>query len=78
LAVLYLLVLFFNLPGKLCNEEIAALQAWSPHVEEADQKRLAHEGEDEMVELAERFQNRFPQILPDVYTNSTFKVCCHN
>lgn len=39
-----------------------------------DEKRLAHEGEDEMVELAERFQNRFPQILPDVYTNSTFKV----
>jgi hypothetical protein len=27
-----------------------------------------------MVELAERFQNRFPQILPEVYTNSTFKV----
>jgi multiple inositol-polyphosphate phosphatase/2,3-bisphosphoglycerate 3-phosphatase len=43
-------------------------------VEEADEKRLAHEGEDEMVELAERFQNRFPQILPEVYTNSTFKV----
>ncbi|PSN39586.1 hypothetical protein C0J52_18755 [Blattella germanica] len=59
--------------GKLCNEEIAELQAWSPHVEEADQKRLSHEGEDEMVELAERFQNRFPQILPEVYNNSTFK-----
>ncbi|XP_021914875.1 multiple inositol polyphosphate phosphatase 1-like isoform X2 [Zootermopsis nevadensis] len=59
--------------GRLCNEEIAALQTWSSHVEETDEKRLAHEGEDEMVELAERFQNRFPQILPDVYTNSTFK-----
>lgn len=59
--------------GQLCKEEIAALLAWSPHVEEADEKRLAHEGEDEMVELAERFQNRFPQILPEVYTNSTFQ-----
>jgi multiple inositol-polyphosphate phosphatase/2,3-bisphosphoglycerate 3-phosphatase len=62
------------LSGKLCDEEIAALRVWSPHVEETDEKRLAHEGEDEMVELAERFQNRFPQILPEVYRNSTFKV----
>ncbi|KAJ4432670.1 hypothetical protein ANN_21293, partial [Periplaneta americana] len=59
--------------GKLCKEELAALQAWSPHVEEADEKRLAHEGEDEMVELAERFQNRFPQILSEIYTNLTYK-----
>jgi len=64
--------------GQLCKEEIGALQAWSPHVEEADEKRLAHEGEDEMVELAERFQNRFPQILPEVYTNSTFQVWSPN
>ena len=60
--------------GMLCNEEITELQAWSPHVEEADEKRLAHEGEDEMIELAERFQNRFPEILPEIYTNSSFKV----
>ncbi|KAJ9592268.1 hypothetical protein L9F63_001164 [Diploptera punctata] len=59
--------------GTLCYEETAELQTWSPHVEEADEKRLAHEGEDEMIELAERFQNRFPAILPDIYTNSTFK-----
>lgn len=72
------MLLVFYLLGKLCSEEIASLEAWFPHVEESDEKRLAHEGEDEMTELAERFQNRFPQILPEVYTNSTFKVQNHD
>ncbi|GLH15193.1 Multiple inositol polyphosphate phosphatase 1 [Gryllus bimaculatus] len=57
----------------LCDEEIALLSTWSTELEEADEKRLTHEGEDEMIELAERFQNRFNDLLSENYTNSTMK-----
>lgn len=60
--------------GDLCDAELANLTLWSPQVEIADQKRLVHEGEDEMLELAERIQNRIPSLLPEIYSNATFKV----
>lgn len=59
--------------GALCDSELINLTLWSPQIELGDQKHLVHEGEDEMLELAERFQNRFPGLLPDVYSNSSFK-----
>lgn len=43
-----------------------------------DEKKLTHEGEDELMELAERFQKRFPELLPETYSNSSFKVLGHN
>lgn len=57
----------------LCDEEAANLANWSTELQEIDEKRLTHQGEDEMIELAERFQNRFNDILPDSYSNSSFK-----
>ncbi|XP_063238428.1 multiple inositol polyphosphate phosphatase 1 [Bacillus rossius redtenbacheri] len=59
--------------GSLCREEVSALERWACGVEEADEKRLAHEGEDEMLELAERFQQRFPRLFPGDYRNDTYK-----
>ncbi|XP_051168153.1 multiple inositol polyphosphate phosphatase 1 isoform X2 [Leptopilina boulardi] len=36
-------------------------------------KTLAEEGENEMIDLAERFQSRFPSILIKNYDNTTYK-----
>lgn len=60
--------------GSLCDTDLAKLALWYPQIEIADQKRLVHEGEDEMVDLAERIQHRFPDLIPDDYSNSSFKV----
>nr|CAD7408225.1 unnamed protein product [Timema poppensis] len=59
--------------GSLCTDEILYFENWKPQVEEPDHKRLAHEGEDEMVDLAERFQIRFPNIFEENYVNDSFK-----
>lgn len=39
-----------------------------------DETKLTHEGEEEMLLLAERMQNRFPDVFDDVYSNTTYKV----
>nr|CAD7440358.1 unnamed protein product [Timema bartmani] len=59
--------------GSLCTDEILYFENWKPQVEDPDHKRLAHEGEDEMVDLAERFQIRFPNIFEENYVNDSFK-----
>lgn len=50
------------------------LKKWASQIEESEHKILAHEGENEMLELAERYQNRFPDVLPEIYLNSSYKV----
>lgn len=62
------------------NEEILSpsiaknITLWSPQMVLENERKLAHEGEDEMIELAERFQKRFPTLLNIEYSNSTFIV----
>lgn len=60
--------------GSLCSNELRQLSKWSPQLEEEEEKKLTHEGEDELLLLGERFQKRFPHLLPEVYSNSSFKV----
>lgn len=50
------------------------LRKWTPQIDESEHKILAHEGENEMLELGERYQNRFPEVLPEIYSNSSYKV----
>lgn len=59
--------------GSLCRHELRQLSKWSPQLEESEEKKLTHEGEDELLLLGERFQKRFPHLLPEVYSNSSFK-----
>lgn len=61
--------------GRLCSDCLSKLTEWSLKVDPKESKILVHEGEDEMIELAERFQKRFPQLFPDDYHNNTYKVC---
>ncbi|XP_017852801.1 multiple inositol polyphosphate phosphatase 1 isoform X2 [Drosophila busckii] len=55
-------------PPQLCDEELEQLRHWSwQHLSPQDEKLLVAEGEDELVQLAERMQLRFPSLLPDIY-----------
>ncbi|XP_015838212.1 multiple inositol polyphosphate phosphatase 1 [Tribolium castaneum] len=59
--------------GEINNFDLDLFRGWSPKLEANDEKKLTHEGEDEMVLLAERLQSRFPGILTSVYSDSAFK-----
>ena len=55
-------------------EDAALLAAWSITFTEGDIMKLAEEGENEMIDLAERYQSRFPSLMPEIYDNRTYKV----
>ncbi|XP_062141359.1 multiple inositol polyphosphate phosphatase 1-like isoform X2 [Drosophila sulfurigaster albostrigata] len=55
-------------PAHLCADDLKQLRRWNwDHIEPDDEKLLVAEGEDELIELAERMQLRFPKLLPDLY-----------
>lgn len=64
--------------SKICFNDLLNLRAWNPEVDPKEAKFLVMEGEDELLELAERFQNRFPSLLSDVYHNSSYRVSFKN
>lgn len=52
-----------------------ALSSWQFRMEHHhDEKWLTHEGEDEMIELAERLRKRFPQLLTQPYSTQAYYV----
>lgn len=50
------------------------LSSWTLGFTEADIMNLAAEGESELIDIAERYQTRFPHLFPEVYSNDTYKV----
>lgn len=62
-----------NERGNLCDDTLIKLRKWSSPFDASEHKILAHEGENEMLELGERYQNRFPDVLSEIYSNSTYK-----
>ncbi|XP_004524101.2 multiple inositol polyphosphate phosphatase 1 [Ceratitis capitata] len=56
-----------NPQTKLCPEELIRLRFWNFNISSEEEKYLTAEGEDELQELAERMQNRFPNLLVDEY-----------
>lgn len=52
----------------LCPKYLESLKKWNFTVLEEEEKFLVAEGEDELIELAERMQNRFPTLMPEVYS----------
>ncbi|XP_016976716.1 multiple inositol polyphosphate phosphatase 1 [Drosophila rhopaloa] len=54
----------------ICSAELKKLRHWSwNHLNATeDEKLLVAEGEDELIELAERMQHRFPDLLPELYS----------
>lgn len=58
----------------LCESDLALFRQWEPKLHEDDQKKLVLEGADELLNMAERMQNRFPKLLSDTFTNTTYRV----
>lgn len=52
------------------NIDIDLFKKWSIKLKQTDNKKLTHEGEDEMLLLAERMQIRFPGLIRNVYSES--------
>lgn len=60
--------------GRLCDMDRELFKSWESHLSEDEEKNLVAEGEDELIDLAERYQKRLPDLLSDQYDNSTYRV----
>ncbi|KAL4714596.1 hypothetical protein ACJJTC_006642 [Scirpophaga incertulas] len=57
--------------GVLTKEQLKQFKAWSSVIDIEQEKFLTHEGQHEMILLAERMQNRFPNAIRNKYSNKT-------
>ncbi|KAG6442773.1 multiple inositol polyphosphate phosphatase 1 [Manduca sexta] len=58
--------------GELTDEQIKNFEQWSTDINLEHERFLTLEGQDEMILLAERMQNRFPGAIKRKYNNATF------
>ncbi|XP_059057088.1 multiple inositol polyphosphate phosphatase 1 [Achroia grisella] len=58
--------------GHLTQEQLNDLEEWTSKVDLESEKYLTLEGRDEMILLAERMKNRFPNAIKNKYSNKTF------
>lgn len=58
---------------KLTADTAALFKEWKLTFTKNDAMNLAEEGENEMIDLGERYQARFPSIMPDIYNNKTYR-----
>ncbi|XP_057666688.1 multiple inositol polyphosphate phosphatase 1 isoform X1 [Diorhabda carinulata] len=49
------------------------LRKWKISLDPDEKNKLTHEGEEEMLILAERMQSRFPNLFDEVYSNTSYK-----
>ncbi|XP_015598443.1 multiple inositol polyphosphate phosphatase 1 [Cephus cinctus] len=59
--------------SRLMPDHISQIAKWKLNFAEDAVMKLAEEGEREMIDLAERFQSRFPTLFPEKYSNLTYK-----
>lgn len=57
----------------LSPESIIHLANWKLKFTENDMMNLVEEGENEMIDLGERYQSRFHDIMPETYNNKSYK-----
>lgn len=58
----------------LTHDTIIKLSNWKLGFTKNDMMNLAKEGENEMIDLGERYQSRFPTIMPEIYNKRSYKV----
>ncbi|XP_052757563.1 multiple inositol polyphosphate phosphatase 1 isoform X1 [Galleria mellonella] len=58
--------------GQLTQGQLKDLEEWTSTLDIEREKYLTLEGRDEMILLAERTQNRFPNAIKNKYNNKTF------
>ncbi|XP_044758615.1 multiple inositol polyphosphate phosphatase 1-like isoform X2 [Coccinella septempunctata] len=57
----------------LHNSDLMAFQKWDAKLHKKDSKKLTHEGQNELINIAERMQSRFPSLLSNIYSNTSYK-----
>ncbi|KAK2579147.1 hypothetical protein KPH14_001317 [Odynerus spinipes] len=58
---------------KLSPDDISNLANWKVKFTEDDTMHLYEEGKNEMIDLGERYQSRFYDIMPETYDNKSYK-----
>ncbi|XP_075969758.1 multiple inositol polyphosphate phosphatase 1-like isoform X2 [Anticarsia gemmatalis] len=58
--------------GQLTKEQLKRLEDWTSDIDVDHGKYLTTEGQFEMIDLADRMQNRFPHAIKQKYSNKTF------
>lgn len=56
------------------NRDLDLFKKWKFTMAIDDDKKLAHEGEEEMLLMAERMQSRFPDLFDSAYSNTSYRV----
>lgn len=59
----------------LSTDDAALFKKWKLSITQRNMMKLAVEGENEMIDLGERYQARFPSLMPEAYNNQTYRVC---
>ncbi|XP_043254544.1 multiple inositol polyphosphate phosphatase 1 [Colletes gigas] len=57
----------------LMADDAVLLADWKITFTKDNIMKLAEEGENEMIDLGERYQSRFPTLMPDDYNNETYR-----
>ncbi|XP_014478398.1 PREDICTED: multiple inositol polyphosphate phosphatase 1-like isoform X2 [Dinoponera quadriceps] len=58
---------------RLSANDAILFKEWRPKLTLNDMMKLTTEGENEMISLGERYQARFPSLMPEIYSNQTYK-----
>lgn len=64
--------------SEFTDEDIDLFKEWKITFNEDDIMKLAEEGENEMIDIGERYQSRFPTLMPEIYDNQTYRVKIYN
>lgn len=59
---------------KFTKEEAVLFKEWKISFSEDNIMKLTEEGENEMIDIGERYQSRFSNLMPEIYNNQTYKV----
>ncbi|XP_050297794.1 multiple inositol polyphosphate phosphatase 1 [Anthonomus grandis grandis] len=63
-----------SLPNEyIKHRDLDLFRKWKSTLDIRDENKLTHEGEEEMLLLAERMQSRLPEIFDNVYSNTSYK-----
>ncbi|CAL1684595.1 unnamed protein product [Lasius platythorax] len=57
----------------LSADDAALFKKWKLSITQRNMMKLAVEGENEMIDLGERYQARFPSLMPEAYNNQTYR-----
>ncbi|KAL0133335.1 hypothetical protein PUN28_000823 [Cardiocondyla obscurior] len=57
----------------MSTDTAALFKKWKLLFSQANMMKLAVEGENEMIDLGERYQSRFPSLMPEAFNNQTYK-----